>query len=98
MRNTKQGTQVPDEDEVPMLQHIMEMIRAFQQANDDHRREQDRLREKAKPSKSISRKRLESNMIGLEKRNESIKRNWGTRPELNKSDRERKPKPTRIIT
>ena len=38
---------VADEDEVPMLQQIMETTRVLQQAIEDHRREQDRLREEA---------------------------------------------------
>jgi len=47
MRNTRQGAMVADEDEVPMLQQIMETTRVLQQAIEDHRREQDRLREEA---------------------------------------------------
>jgi len=48
MRKTRQGAQVPDGDEVPILQKIMETMRALQQANADHLRQQDRLREEAR--------------------------------------------------
>ena len=47
MRNTRQGAPVPDGEEVLMLQQIMEMMRVLQQANEDHHREQDHLREEA---------------------------------------------------
>jgi len=48
MKNTRQGVQGPEGDEVPTLQQIMETMRAFQQANEKYRCEQERIREEAR--------------------------------------------------
>jgi len=51
MKNTRQGTQVTEGDEVPGLQQIMETMRALQQENEEYRQEQERIREEARAEK-----------------------------------------------
>jgi len=48
MRNTRQGLLRSERSEAPTLQQIMETMRALQEANEEYRREQERIREEAK--------------------------------------------------
>jgi len=47
MRSTKQGTQGSEECEASTLQQIMETMKALQEANEEYRHEQVRIREEA---------------------------------------------------
>jgi len=48
MRNTRQGPQRSEGGDVPVLQQLMDAMRALQEANEEHRREQERIQEEAK--------------------------------------------------
>jgi len=47
MKSTRQGTQGSEGGEASTLQQIMETMRVLQEANEEYRREQGRIREEA---------------------------------------------------
>ena len=48
MRNTRQGPLGPKGSDAPTLQQLMEAMRALQEANEEYRREQERIQEEVK--------------------------------------------------
>jgi len=48
MRNTRQGPLGSEGSEALALQQIMKTMRALQEANEEYKREQERIREEAK--------------------------------------------------
>jgi len=49
MRNTRQGLLGSEGGDTPALHQIMDAMKALQEANEEHRREQERIQEEAKP-------------------------------------------------
>jgi len=45
MRNTRQGPQGFEGGDAPVLQQLMDAMRALQKTNKEHRREQERIQE-----------------------------------------------------
>jgi len=48
MRNSRQGPLGSKGSDAPALQQLMEVMRALQEANEDHKREKKRIQEEAK--------------------------------------------------
>ena len=48
MRNTRQGPQGSEGSDAPVLQQLIDAMKALQEANEEHRREQERIQEEAK--------------------------------------------------
>jgi len=61
MRNTRQGLLGFEGSDAPALQQLMEVVRALQEANEEHRRDQERIQEEAK----VEQEKLQAKHAGI---------------------------------
>jgi len=58
MRNTRQGPHGSKGSDAPVLQQVMDAMRALQEANKEHRREHDWIQERIKEEARAEQERL----------------------------------------
>jgi len=94
MRNTRQGPQGSEGSDAPTLQQLTETKRALQEANEQYKQEQERIREEAKAEQALMQNwmmaEIEASQIAKEelcKSNEELHRNLYQRDQ--RSTRER---------